>query len=184
MGAAVLLAGCATVKMSRVEPDWAANDQARVKRLAVVTAQAPGVPDPVQALWSLLARRYVNQKRDFLAKVNATAATPQAQCAGVEGVLWLVPDVKRAGNGVEASVDARLLRCSDGGTIWQAQAAGSWASRDDVLKETTAQYVTELGAAVEPFVAPSFRLLKAALDTLPNPKLNDEDVNEKIELGE
>ena len=42
----------------------------------------------------------------------------------------------------------------------------------------------ELGPEVEPYVAPSWRLLQATLDTLPRPVLTDEDVIEKIELGE
>lgn len=187
----VLLAGCATVKSSRVRPDYEAVDKTQVKRLVVVTQPLPDGKKEVGELWSLVARRYVNQNRDFIAKANvALDGNPEdtsfkGLCVeNLEGILWLSPDVKRTGNGVEAAVKAQLLRCRDGQEVWGAEAAGSWPSEDDRYKELTVQYTSELGPEVSPYVAPTFRLLSATLDTLPRPQLNDEDVTEKIELGE
>lgn len=187
----VLLAGCATVKNSRVRPDYETVDKTQVKRLVVVTQPLPDGKKEVGELWSLIARRYVNQNRDFIAKANvALEGNPEdtsfkGLCVeNFEGVLWLSPEVKRTGNGVEASVKAQLLRCRDGQEVWAAQASGSWPSEEERYKELTAQYTGELGPEVTPYVAPTFRLLKATLDTLPRPQLNDEEVTEKIELGE
>ena len=187
----VMLAGCSTVKSSRVRPDYETVDKTQVKRLVVVTQPLPEGLQQVGELWSLIARRYVNQNRDFIARSNlALPGNPEdpsfkGLCVeNLEGVLWLSPNVKRTGNGVEASVKAQLLRCRDGQEVWAAEAAGSWPSEDERYKELTAQYASELGPEVEPYVAPSFRLLSATLDTLPHPKLSDEEVNEKIELGE
>lgn len=187
----VLLAGCATVKSSHVRPDYETVDKTQVKRLVVVTQPLPDGKKEVGELWSLVARRYVNQNRDFIAKANvALDGNPEdtsfkGLCVeNLEGVLWLSPDVKHKGNGVEASVKAQLLRCRDGQEVWTAQAAGSWPSEDERYKELTAQYAGELGPEVAPYVAPTFRLLSATLDTLPRPQLNDEEVTEKIELGE
>ncbi|HYO54772.1 MXAN_6521/LA_1396 family lipoprotein [Archangium sp.] len=186
-----LLAGCATVKSSRVRPDYETVDKTQVKRLVVVTQPLPDGKQEVGELWSLVARRYVNQNRDFIARANvALTGSPEdtsfkGLCAeGLEGILWLSPDVKRTGNGVEAAVKAQLLRCRDGQEIWAAEGAGSWPSEDDRYKELTVQYTRELGPEVAPYVAPTFRLLSATLDTLPRPRLNDADVEEKIELGE
>lgn len=187
----VLLAGCATVKNSRVRSDYETVDKTQVKRLVVVTQPLPDGKKEVGELWSLVARRYVNQNRDFIAKANvALDGNPEdtsfkGLCVeNLEGILWLSPEVKRTGNGVEASVKAQLLRCRDGQEVWAAQAAGSWPSEDERYKELTAQYTGELGPEVGPYVAPTFRLLSATLDTLPRPQLNDEEVTEKIELGE
>jgi probable lipoprotein (TIGR04455 family) len=187
----VLLAGCATVKSSRVRPDYETVDKTQVKRLAVVTQPLPDGKQEVGELWSLVARRYVNQNRDFIAKANiALSGNPEdtsfkGLCAeGIEGILWLSPDVKRTGHGMESSVKAQLLRCRDGQEVWAADAAGSWPSEDDRYTELTAQYTRELGPEVAPYVGPTFRLLSATLDTLPRPQLSDTDVEEKIELGE
>jgi probable lipoprotein (TIGR04455 family) len=202
---ALLVTGCSAVKMYRLEPDYAAVDRAHVKRLTVVTSVARSFPfpskgplDDVLGLWSLMARRYVNQKRDtFIAKRDLVGHptehweafdvfSPKAVCAeDIEGVLWLDPKFKRAANGVEAEVRAQLVRCGDGAVIWEAQGAGSWPSEDEHLKETTAQYVRKFGPEVGPYVAPTFHLLKAVLDTLPVPaELTDEEKDEKISLDD
>ncbi|MCI0572074.1 MAG: MXAN_6521/LA_1396 family lipoprotein [Myxococcaceae bacterium] len=186
----VLASGCTAVKMSRVRPDYEQVDRQTTKRLVVVTAPLPAGNERLGQLWSLIARRYVNQNRDFIAKENRVDASadfqPTSACSeGLEGVLVLKPqNVELRGNGVEAGVTAQLFRCKDGAEVWAAEAGGSWDAADPLYEEQRALYVSEMGEEVSPYVAPSFQLLKAALDTLPNPVLSDEDVTEKIELGE
>jgi probable lipoprotein (TIGR04455 family) len=186
-----VLAACATVKNSFTRPDYEQVDKERVKRLVVVTQPLPAGKQPVGELWSLIARQYVNQNRDFLVKQHltqpepATAASLQVLCTeGIEGVLLLDPQVKPTQDGMDAAVRARLMRCADSEDVWSAEATGTWDSRDEKFRERAAQYVQQLGPEVEPYVVPTYKLLQATLDTLPNPKLNDQDIDEKIELGE
>jgi probable lipoprotein (TIGR04455 family) len=185
---AVALTGCATVRMHRVREDYDSVDRTRTKRLVVVTQPLPDGQPKAGELFSLVARRYVNQKRNFLVKDNtasADAVDVKKLCAeGIEGVLQLAPNLKRVGEGVEGELKAQLLRCTDGQEVWAAEAGGSFESKDARLADVTAQYVSEIGAEVEPYVAPAFNLLRPTLDTLPNPDLTEEDINEKIELGE
>ena len=186
---------CSAVRSTYLRPDYAKSDRLKTKRLAVVTSPFPAGSEKIAGLWSLLARRYVNQKRNFLAKQElAEREAPQSGDSssftmrychdGLEGVLWLRPFAHVEGDRVRAQLQATLNRCSDGQTVWKADAAGTWPSSDATLKELTAQYTTEIGPEVTPYVAPSFRILKQTLDTLPDPILADEDINEKIELGE
>jgi probable lipoprotein (TIGR04455 family) len=186
---AAFAVGCATVKVKRLRSDYDTVDRHRVKRLVVVTQPFPEDKAAVGELWSQLARKYVNLKRDFIVKENRAVAGPaldlKAQCAqgeGLEGVLWLKPDVRRKGAGVEAAVRAQLLRCSDGEEVWAAEGGGSWASADPAMAEVAAYYVKELGPEVEPYVAPSQHLLSAILDTLPQPVLSEEDKDEKVSI--
>ncbi len=184
-----LTSACSAVKQVRLRDDYVQVDQTRTKRLLVVTAPLPEGGEKVAELWSLIAQRYTNLHRDFLVKKGTTAPAPLAdvkeRCGeGIEGVLWLRPELRRAGSGVEAAVDAQLLRCSDGAEVWGAKAAGSFDSKDPHLAETTEQYVAKFGEEVRPYVAPTFLLLRATLDTLPKPVLTEEDVAEKIELEE
>lgn len=190
------LLACSAVKMQRVREDYASEDRQKTKRLLISVAPAPAGDEKVRELWRLLARRYVNQKRDFLVRERPEETLEAERAAGfdplslcqssenLEGVLHLEPSVKREGGGVEGSVLGRLLRCRDGAEVWAALAEASYESKDKDFTSLTEQYVEELGADVEPYVAPSFRLLKAALDTLPEPVLSEEDIDEKIELGE
>lgn len=190
---ALALAGCGPVKKQYVRKDYEKQPQEQVKRLVVVTQPMPADIPQVGELWSLIARQWVNQNRNYLVKSNlALPERPgdmsfKGLCVeGLEGVLWLDPEVKPVGEGkgVEAAVKARLIRCSDGQDEWSAEAAGSWGSEDELYRERIAEYVGELGEVVQPYVVPSYKLLKSTLDTLPNPQLSEADIEEKIELGE
>jgi probable lipoprotein (TIGR04455 family) len=104
---------------------------------------------------------------------------------GLDGVLHLAPRLQAGGDGAEAAVQGRLFRCADGVEVWRAEAGGSWASEDDTVGTVIAEYTEALGAEVTPFVAPSFHVLRALLDTLPRPVLvREEDILEKIEVAE
>jgi probable lipoprotein (TIGR04455 family) len=181
--------GCTAVRHSRIRPDYDQVDRQQTKRLVVVVQPLPDGQAKVGELWATVARRYINQKRDFIAKesraVPEAQLEPRSQCAeGLEGVLWLKPTVEKKGEGFEMQANGVLLRCSDGQEVWSAEAGGSWKSQDPGLEAVTAIYVTELGPEVAPYVPPTLNLLRPLLDTLPNPVLTEDDQTEKIELGE
>lgn len=180
-----LVTACGAVRHSSIRPDYEQVDRTRTLRLAVVTSPVPDGEESLGLLWSEIARRYINDKRDFIASEQVTAnQVPQDICdANIEGVLHLAPRMERKGKGVEVSVKARLYRCHDKETIWEAEGGGSWKSDDDLFTDTAGFYTEKYGPEVAPYVAPVFRLLRAVLDTLPYPKLvDDEAIIEKIEL--
>jgi probable lipoprotein (TIGR04455 family) len=115
-----------------------------------------------------------------------TATLPGDLCSdGVQGILHLAPVAALEGDGAQVQVEARLVRCTDQVEIWSAAAAGSWSSKDDDLDGVRAYWVRELGEEVGPWVVPTFRLVTATLETLPEPALpNEAWVREKIELGD
>lgn len=188
-----LLAGCSAVSHSAVIPDYATAYRAKVKRIEIRVAPMPEGDAALAKLWQVIAQRYVNQHFNYL--VESTSAGKKAlvsqRCkAGqtdgdhpLDGVLWLRPSMKREGGEVHAAVSGWLLSCSDFAQVWSASASGTWDSADDELTQTIKDYVQQEGENVRPWVAPVFRLLKDTLGTLPNPKLNDADVDEKILLG-
>lgn len=191
--AALALAGCSAVKTSQIAPDYATRYRTQVKRIVVLTMPAPANDRDVAGMWSTIGKRYVNQKFDYIAKATAFTLAPEgmdrvkalcteADLAPVEGVLWFLPTELQQGADVKATVSAKLLACPDGSEVWSAQGEGTWPSKDDQLTQFTADYVHELGPQVEPYVAPTFRLLKSVLDTLPNPTLTDADKDDKIEV--
>ena len=74
----VLLVGlcsCSIVKAARVRDDWAQADQKAVKRLAVVVQPLPEGSQKAGLAFARIARRYVNQKRDFLVKKEVVQAS-------------------------------------------------------------------------------------------------------------
>ncbi|MGV3621847.1 MAG: MXAN_6521/LA_1396 family lipoprotein [Archangium sp.] len=186
--ALLLLSSCSVVKSARIRDDWSQGDDKTVKRLAVVVSPLPDGKESVGKAWAAVARRYVNQKRDFLVKKEVAAhPSPELKdvCGGednIEGVLWLKPALTAKGSGFEVEVLGALSRCSDGREAWSGTAAGSFASKDPLLVEVTNIYVQEFGAEVTPYVPPALNVLRPLLDTLPQPVLTEEDKDEKITL--
>ena len=186
---ALLASACSTVKHSWVEPDYVENDRNQVKRIGVLVTPLPNGEQPLGALWDEIAKRYVNMHRDFIVKGTAYGPAPEGAYAppavckslGLEGVLWLRPTLRPSGSDVHGEVTGLLVRCKDEKPIWRAEAAGTWPSDDEHLRETADDYASEIGPSVKPFVGPSFHLLKAVLDTLPNPTLTDAEQEEKID---
>lgn len=179
---------CSVVKRAYVRDDWQATDAAAVKRLAVVVQPLPEGQAKAGEAFARIARRYVNQKRDFLVKVERfedTAPELASLCGGddaIEGVLWLHPTLVAKGDGFEASLAASLVRCADGREAWAADAGGSFPVKDDGLVEVTGVYVRELGPEVERYVPVAMNLLRPVLDTLPQPTLTEDDLTEKLGL--
>jgi probable lipoprotein (TIGR04455 family) len=172
----LLASGC-VIREARLRPDYEQVTQP--------------LPEGVQALgdmWSVMARRQVNLKRQFIAKDTAALVEPfepKSRCKqGIEGVLWLQPNVKRDGKYMFTQVNARLFRCTDGAEVWEAEGAGRWPQHDEGVQQITATYVKEFGPDVETYAGPTFHLIKALVDQMPDPVLNEQDKDEKIELGD
>ena len=186
MLAALALSACGVVRNVNVRPDYETEDKTKTVRLAVQTQAAAEGGEKVVSLWNQIARRYTNDHRDFIVKAELPASWSRTQgCPeGIEGVLQFAPTFRMTGGGLETSLNASLVRCRDGLPVWTAEGGGSFPSEDDQLRETIQHYETDLGPEVKPYVAPSFRLLRSVLDTLPKPQLpDDEAVMEKIEFG-
>lgn len=180
--------GCSALRSSFVRGDWEQTDQRQLKRLAIVVSPLPENRIAVAQALGRIARRYVNQKRDFLAKFEVAhpSRPPLSElCAAadhIDGVLFLTPNFTREGAGFEVEMNGSLVRCTDGREAWSASAASSFASEDSGLKEVTHVYEQEFGDEVVPFIAPGLNILRPLLDTLPQPALEDADVEEKLTL--
>ncbi|MFO0594831.1 MAG: MXAN_6521/LA_1396 family lipoprotein [Myxococcaceae bacterium] len=185
---AVFVSGCSIVKASFIRDDWAQADQKAVKRLAVVVSPLPAGDQQSGEAWARIARRYVNQKRDFLVKKEVAAPVapaPSELCGGddaIEGVLFLKPTTTLKGDGWEIDLSGSLVRCPDAREAWHAQAAGSFPSKDPGLVEVTNVYVQEFGPGVANAIPPALNVLRPLLDTLPQPVLSEADVDEKLTL--
>lgn len=179
---------CSPITKNWLRPDYAKVDMMKTKRLWLIVAPLPGDNPKVAKMWALMARRYANQHRNFLIKGFQTGAkVPDMKSIckeGIEGWMHLVPTAKKEGSKVAVSIKAKILRCRDQEPVWKTEAIGTWASNDPNLKTLQKHYSEEIGPEVSAYVAPSFHLIRAVMDTLPQPKLSDADVMEKIQMGE
>ena len=187
--AMLLLAACGPHRKAWVHPAYENEDQRQTLRLGVTTSPAPGGDAVMAELWTALARQYANQHRDFIARGFSMEGMeePSSHCGtGHEAILHIEPTrVDATARGYALALSARMVRCRDGAVIWKATARGRFKSQDPHLVEVKARYEALFGDEIGPVVAPSFRLIRAALSNLPRPVLEtDDDIMEKILLGE
>ncbi len=181
-----LLSACSIVRHSHVRPDYDAADKQQTVRLIALAVPTPGDADRGR-LVAKIAQRYTNHHRDFVVTTASTAATlPEDRCDDeMQGVLTLAATYEDAGDEVGISVEAKLVRCRDGEEVWAAGGSGAWPREDPQISQVIAQYESEIGEDVVPYVPATFHLLRALLDTLPYPELVDDDlVMEKIDLAD
>lgn len=186
--ALVASTGCSVVKSSLIKDDWTSTHADKVKRLTVVVQPPPEGQVKVGEAWARIARRYVHMKRNFLVRADLTQADPPALDAvcieGTEAMLWLKPTIVSAGDGFEASVVGKLVKCGDGVELWSAEAGGSFPAKDAMFTEVAANYGKEYAPEVERYVPTAMNLLRPLLDTLPQPVLTEADIEEKMGLDE
>ncbi len=181
-----LISGC-TIESYHLSDSWETQDKFQLKRTFVLVQAPPGTPAHFVELAGRIARRYVNLKKDFLVLGNAPAQPePVAALAETDGHLLLdFTEVHLAqADDLRLRVTAQLLRNPGRGVVWKVVASRSDEPANEDLSRLTQRYVRELGDEVEPYVAPTFILMKRVFDTLPSPQLTDEDIEAKIMLDD
>ncbi|MHC4393069.1 MAG: MXAN_6521/LA_1396 family lipoprotein [Planctomycetota bacterium] len=178
------LSGC-VVKSTYVSPDFDAVHKQSLKRVAVLVKTPAGTSANVTELAGVMARRYVNQKRDFIVYRNAAwdgGEFASDTIEGCNGVITLdFTTLVLEGDDADVELEASLVTL-EGEKVWSATGSLSEETENEDLTRIADRYARDLGAEVKPYVAPIFIVEKRVFDTLPNPELNDDDVMEKIEL--
>jgi probable lipoprotein (TIGR04455 family) len=142
----------------------------------------------VAAVLSQVAADFVKLRRNYLVYTTPVLKQHWAEaCSGkVDGVLVVraLHVTARADAAVDLDLSAELMRCQDGALAWRVEGSGVRAAQDTALKQLTESYAEALGEPSRPYVAPAFGLLQALFSGLPDVQLTDDEVGEKIELGQ
>jgi probable lipoprotein (TIGR04455 family) len=164
-----------------------------VKHVAVLAWAPPTAPK----LAELLAREagdVVKLRRDYLVhkvgvmerswteacRLPEGEGTPALDLQGIIAIRLL--DVTEDAGAVDMRLAMELYRCKDGALVWRADATAKVASADADLKELVRTYVQSIGDVAQKYASPTFVLIKALVEVLPNPVLTDDEVGQKIEL--
>ena len=185
----LMLSACGSARSHYLIPNYQRHERTQVVRVEVwvTPAHIKSPPEPkVLAMWSLMAQRYLNDKRDFLVlrrHVHTSSKLPSCS-EGVVGRFIIQGDARRSDDDAQLELKARLETCdANPKVIWRG--GGSFCSEVDneVLQTLRAQYHKRFGDRAAMYAAPSFLALKELLDLTPYPKLTRErDIFEKIEL--
>ena len=181
-----LTLACSTVRSVYLQRGYDPTGGDIPKRIAVV-AWAPPSHSQLANLTAQIATDLLMLRKNYL--VYGTAATTrgwEAHCEDRQGVVFIrVREASTAvGGSVYLAISAALYRCTDGALLWFADADGDAYSDDAKLTQLAATYMRAFGPDATRFAAPLFAILQDLVQELPNPVLGDEDILEKIELGQ
>lgn len=188
---ALLALGCATacsgVRATYRQAGYDAHAKNAVKRVAVV-GWAPQDEADLGPVLAHVAADLIKLRKNYLvtgASAGYAGRWSMACTDGVQGVAMVrALEVTRAGSGrMQMTLALELLRCSDGALLFRQEARGRRAFDDAHLRGLTQNYTALLGEDARHFAAPSFSLLQPMVAALPDPVLDDAEVEEKIELG-
>ncbi|MBC7794557.1 MAG: MXAN_6521/LA_1396 family lipoprotein [Clostridia bacterium] len=177
-------AGCSNVGHVYVAPGYQSLDDSAVKRIIVAGWSVDRGAAPLIAR---VAGDFVKLRKDYIVTetVGLTRGFEDACKDSIQGVLAVrVLESKLATRQVSLRVAAELYRCTDGALLWRAEGEGNANPADESLKEMVANYATDFGEPAKTYAAPAFVVLQDVLNALPNVKLSDKEVEEKIELGQ
>jgi len=204
---AALCSGCA-VRSSYIKPDFPGVDRLDLKRIAVVATPLKGAPPRTAELLARISRRFIHQHKDYLAvsdgvlqdaktwkqlcapkkDANASTSQPSSQPASapkLHGVVRvMVSSIKQDAEDLTVDMVVDLRRCDSGVLVWKVEIDDTNEKKDEDLSKLAGVYKEEFGQAAEQYAAPFFIVVKTAFESLPSPKLTEEETMEKIEMDD
>ena len=201
---AALCSGCA-VRSTYIKPDFPRVDRLDLKRIAVVATPLKEAPPKTAELLARMSRRFIHQHKDYLAvsdgvlqdpkawkqlctpNKDANASSPPARqptaTSGLHGVVRvMVSSIKQDAEDLTVDLVVDLRRCDTGVLVWKVEIDDTNEKKDEDLSKLAGVYKAEFGQAAEQYAAPFFIVVKTAFDSLPSPKLTEEETMEKIEM--
>ncbi len=183
---ACLFIGCSHVSGLYLLRNYDVQAASTVKRITVGAwsdeQQAPGLA----GVLAQVTTDYVKLRKNYLVHPHDTvAASWDSLCVeALDGVLWVrALEVETTPPDVSMHVAAELYACKTGALVWRIEGSRKQPSLNADLAQLVQSYAATTGKAAEVYAAPVFVLLQEMLGSLPDPVLNDHDIEEKIELG-
>jgi probable lipoprotein (TIGR04455 family) len=181
------LVGCTVC--AYVKPDFAKTDRHSLKRIGIYVTRTEAAPLKAYRLLARMTRRSILQYKDYLAAEEGLlygAKRWQKKCnEELDGILAVeVEEIADLGTETAFTATFILRRCKDNVVVWKAEGRVVNEKKDTDLAELAKVYEDEYGQVAQRYAAPFFVLVKAAIATLPSPKLNDEEIMEKIALDD
>lgn len=178
-----------TVKYTYLKPAYEANERLRLKRVVIVAEGAANADqEKKNALFFAVSREFISHHHEYIvlrAKKGVVFTNVKEYCAADKRLNGLILNKFRQwdkqGGSVKLEVQSVLYDCVSGDRVWEAIGANTYASEDSGLKSTIDAYVRRVGEEVRDHVAPVYLLVRKLFSSLPDPKLTEKDIDEKIE---
>jgi len=177
-----------TIKHSFVTPTYEELEKNKLKKIVHYLKPFKSEKS-IKNLYYQISRAYISHHKEYLL-ITAKRATKLENIKKLcklnkkaDGILISqFEKIDDSKNSIEMRLKSSLYNCPNQKLIWQTIAENSYAKKEDDLKVLTSSYVGKLGTKVENHVAPFYQITRKLFDTLPNPKLTEDEEEEKLEL--
>ena len=170
-----------TVKSVWLKKDFAVNDKLKLKKLAVIT-EKNNLLNPVLAdLMNSVSADYISHHKEYILKQEKSANILSACKKGeIDGYL-LNQFLQKPETGANLLIDLQstLYNCKTE-MVWKVKAVKSYPARP-VSNSIVESYSVKFGTNSKSYIFPFYDIVRKALKKLPDPKLNEADILEKIE---
>ena len=180
---ALVSVDCTSVRRRFIVEGYTKNPGQMIKRIVIISELSPQNKD-LAGLISAMTRDLVRTNRNYLVYGTVSAEREVTEvCKTCDGLLWMSVDRADAvGEHIDLEITGELRRCSDNSVVWSATARASGKSRNRSLKNLVQSYVEEYGNPAEVYAAPAFNIIEDIVEAMPNPKLTEDELMEKIDL--
>ncbi len=181
---AALACGCGSIDAQWQLKSYDVQAEDAVKRIVVAT-WVPSAYEGVGPLLGQIATDFVRLRKNYLVYDPVVAKRDFGEaCGEQQGVLMLrLLDMGIEEQEVTTHLQAGLFRCSDGRLLWSTETELDNDSNDEDLAQLAEVYMRQQGELATRFAAPLFAVVQTLLRELPDPKLTDAEIEEKILLG-
>ncbi len=181
--------GC-TVTHTYLKDGYKKNEKQWLKRVALaIDASAPPGSLDVSRLYLDMAAHEVSLHGEYLiTRIRRAISLSElpAYCkahSDLDGVIiHRFTDLEGDQETFHLTVQASLLDCRRESLVWEARGGKSFDREDSDLSRMIASYRSRYGGIADQFAAPFYGIIRKLYDSLPDPTLVDEDLQNKVEL--
>lgn len=182
--------GC-TINRTYLKEGYNENEKTWLKRVAFtsVTSTPASAQTDIQRLFLHVARDYVSHHGDYLIPVivvdagNTSLEKICKMAPRLDGyILHEFKHMDQKGSSLGLGMLARMVECRNGSTIWEAEGDGNFHMDDPDLSSLTRSYSERISPSAAGYTAPFYNFVRDLYNSLPEPELNDTDIEEKILL--
>lgn len=177
-----LLTSFCTAKYTYLKPDYNTTERLTLKRIAIFTDKNFLIKPELQDLLNDMTSEYISHHKEYIAKQLVTES-PELACKSGKIDGYILNNFLKAlenNKDLKLNLQSRLFKCNTQNVIWEVKIEKAYSINDQVTAVTNV-YSSKYGSNVKVYINPFFDIIRNSLQSLPSPKLNAKDIQEKIE---
>ena len=186
-----MLGGC-TVKSVYVTPDYHDNESNYLKRIHLYISSTKLDKDQ-KKLFVQMSRKFISRKKDYIVypqenidKSISSEADQKSICKSSKDINGIIiNEVSRSivkKNWIDLAISSRLVDCKNNKVVWKSTSENKFKMDGFKVSVLVKSYLNSNPESVRSFIPPFYDLIRTHFLSLPNPKLTEDEIDEKIEV--